>query len=107
MTESEFADFIARVPLGTRVKGKTIDMVISREMGDLNINELEGVIVRHGFEFERSPRSRHGKGTTWIDALVVTFFDNPHEWDIRPEYLLYWINDSWQTHETILGTTAN
>ena len=103
MNDIDFERLKALCPVGTRVKGKKIDMVISREMGDLNINELEGVVIRHGFEFERTARSKNGRGTTWIDVLVVTFFDNPHEWDISPKYLLYWIDGNWITLDELLA----
>jgi hypothetical protein len=106
MSDIDFERLKVLCPLQTRVKGKKLDMIISREMGDLNINERDGVVTRHGFEFQRSARSKNGKGTTWIDVLVVTFFDNPHEWDIRPEHLLYWIDGKWITVEELLKGDA-
>lgn len=96
MTEQDYELFASLAPLQTRVKG-ALDMVIVREWGNFSIFHQEGVIVRHGYEFERTRRSAHGKGTTWHDAPVVTFFTNPHEWDIQPAYLLYWVNGEWIT----------
>lgn len=98
MSDQLYQDFMARVPLGTRVMGDS-DLEFLRPDGRLFIKGLEGMVMRHGFEFERSGK----KGTTWINVPVVMFFDNPHEWDVRPADLLYWIDGKWITVDELLA----
>lgn len=87
MSDQRYREFMARAPIGTRVKGIS-DLEFVRDHGSVFIKGLEGVIVRHGFEFERPGK----KGTTWNEIPIVMFFDNPHEWDVRPADLLYSFN---------------
>lgn len=101
MTDEEFARFQTLCPLHTRVKG-AVDMVMVRDHGNFNPFHCEGVVVRHGFEFTRSAKSKQGKGTSWIDVPVVLFFDDPHEWDVQPKNLMYSIDGEWITFAALM-----